>query len=546
MKIFIAFFLVISATLLPLGCYSYYQASENLISQEKRNVKEQILQANNNLSNYAVQCQTIAGSLLYNLRIRECLEKEDIGYFDQYLMFSNILEPEIGNIMGANPNLQDVRIYTDNRTLQNHSRYLYALEKLLEEKYPKQNYYIQKNNLIMQSSFPKGEKGLTHILCLEFRIRESLSVLLKKQYLLYLVASDGTMVYQSDEDFSEKAWDVLENGAVIQKDQKQYYLMKAHLDAMGWTEYCLIPVESLTVDVSGILRATALHYVLALGISLLFSVIFGKWITAPIEKLQKNIQEIEVGNFSTVLESDAGDEIGALTNSFGRMTQKLNALINEVYKSELTRRKAEFKMLQAQLNPHFLYNTLSFINWTAFRAGQKEIAKISRDISDFYRTALNQGNVETKVEHEIKNASSYLEIQLALHHNSFDVEYDIEEQCREKNTICNILQPLLENALEHGIDQKTEGRGKIEIHVEERQKKIIFRVIDNGPGLEEKSEQKESKGYGVKNVNERIHIFYGEEYGLTLRREKDITISEIVIPELEEQQMERQNDKLGQ
>ena len=178
------------------------------------------------------------------------------------------------------------------------------------------------------------------------------------------------------------------------------------------------------------------------------------------------------------------------------------------------------RLLQAQLNPHFLYNTLSFINWSALKAGEKEIAKISRDISSFYRTALNSGKATTTVEEELINAQSYISIQLALHNNSFDAEYEIGEDCRPCQIICNILQPLIENALEHGIDKKRDGRGVLRIFARKEGEKLVLAVTDNGPGFagneEKRAINQESKGYGLKNVNDRIRIFYGDDYGIEI------------------------------
>lgn len=141
----------------------------------------------------------------------------------------------------------------------------------------------------------------------------------------------------------------------------------------------------------------------------------------------------------------------------------------------------------------------------------------------------------TLVKEELLNAKSYVDIQLALHHYTFDVEYDIDEECREQEIICNIFQPLIENALEHGIDKKRSGRGLLRINVKKQNDKLVCEVIDNGPGFEGKEMQKllesDSKGYGLKNVNERIHIYYGKEYGILLDEKKEeITRIKIVLP----------------
>ena len=131
-KMFAAFFLTSSITLVPLGIYSYHQAKANLLYEEKQSIKEQIWQANTMLNNLLIQYQTVLSSLLYNTQIMQCLNTEGIGYFDQYLMFENTLEPTIDSIVSSHSNILVVKIYTDNETLKGHSKYLYPLEELQE------------------------------------------------------------------------------------------------------------------------------------------------------------------------------------------------------------------------------------------------------------------------------------------------------------------------------------------------------------------------------------------------------------------------------
>lgn len=530
---------VFCITLLPLGSYSYYQAKKNLISQEKQNVKEQIWQANIMLDSQIKLYQSVLSSILYNVQIRQCLEEDDIGYFDQYVMFSNILEPIIGNILSANGEIIDLKIYTNNRTLQNHSKYLYALERL--ENYEEQinrelTYQIKDGKLIAMCQYFRSKGGYTHILRMEFRIKGSLDMLFEKEYLICLIQKNGNVIFKSEGiDECEEAWNENKDFGLVQLAQDSYYLIQNDIKEANWKEYCFIPKDSLAVDVTEIVGATVVQMMLAAIFCVLISSRMGKKLTVPLNNLQENIKLVENGNFTNSLHSEYTDEIGNLTNAFGKMTEKLNVMVNEVYVSEIARRKAEFKMLQAQMNPHFLYNTLSFINWSALRAGQKEIAKISRDISTYYRTALNAGKMTTVVKEELLNAKSYVDIQLALHHYNFDVEYDIDEECREQEIICNILQPLIENALEHGIDKKRSGRGFLKIVVKKCGENLLCEVMDNGPGFEGREMEKllisDSKGYGLKNVNERIHIYYGKEYGIELdEQDTQMTRIKIVLP----------------
>ena len=538
-KIFFTFMAVFCITLLPLGSYSYYQAKKNLISQEKQNVKEQIWQANIMLDSQIKLYQSVLSSILYNVQIRQCLEEDDIGYFDQYVMFSNILEPIIGNILSANGEIIDLKIYTNNRTLQNHSKYLYALERL--ENYEEQinrelTYQIKDGKLIAMCQYFRSKGGYTHILRMEFRIKGSLDMLFEKEYLICLIQKNGNVIFKSEGiDECEEAWNENKDFGLVQLAQDSYYLIQNDIKEANWKEYCFIPKDSLAVDVTEIVGATVVQMMLAAIFCVLISSRMGKKLTVPLNNLQENIKLVENGNFTNSLHSEYTDEIGNLTNAFGKMTEKLNVMVNEVYVSEIARRKAEFKMLQAQMNPHFLYNTLSFINWSALRAGQKEIAKISRDISTYYRTALNAGKMTTVVKEELLNAKSYVDIQLALHHYNFDVEYDIDEECREQEIICNILQPLIENALEHGIDKKRSGRGFLKIVVKKCGENLLCEVMDNGPGFEGREMEKllisDSKGYGLKNVNERIHIYYGKEYGIELdEQDTQMTRIKIVLP----------------
>lgn len=538
-KMFAAFFLTSSITLVPLGIYSYHQAKANLLYEEKQSIKEQIWQANTMLNNLLIQYQTVLSSLLYNTQIMQCLNTEGIGYFDQYLMFENTLEPTIDSIVSSHSNILVVKIYTDNETLKGHSKYLYPLEELQD--YQAENgrlpmaYQIKDNKLAVTCQYPPGGKNLTNVLYIEFRVSDTLGLMLKDGAGLVLSDAEGEPVYASAGTEEFTGYETAETFDQIKLQGTSYYLFVNEIPETKWKSFCFVPVKNLEVHDPGILRATFLHLILAAILCLMMSGILCRWLLGPLQNLQKSIHRVEEGDFTMEVGTEAQDEVGQLTNAFGAMTRKLNVLVNEVYRSQIIQKEAEFKMLQAQLNPHFLYNTLSFINWSALKAGEKEIAKISRDISSFYRTALNSGRAVTTVEEELLNAKSYISIQLALHSNGFDVEYDIEEECRTCEVICNVLQPLIENALEHGIDKKREGRGRLSITAKVRDESLILAVADNGPGfgrkVDEEVMKKDSKGYGLKNVNDRIRIYYGEEYGLSIysEEEKDTRI-EIMVP----------------
>ncbi|MEG0216127.1 MAG: histidine kinase, partial [Hungatella sp.] len=180
----------------------------------------------------------------------------------------------------------------------------------------------------------------------------------------------------------------------------------------------------------------------------------------------------------------------------------------------------ELKALQAMINPHFLYNCLSSIKWKAIRSGNDEISDLTGLLAKFYRTSLNGGNQITTVKNELENISAYIELQRRTHENRFDVCYHVEESSLAYSMPNFLLQPLVENAIEHGINYQEDSleKGLLVIEYETEENYLIFRILNNGPQIElerlEKILNTPGKGYGIFNIQERIRIYYGADCGL--------------------------------
>ena len=259
---------------------------------------------------------------------------------------------------------------------------------------------------------------------------------------------------------------------------------------------------------------------LCVMIILAIGVIFSKLFTRKIEALTENMNQVNLGSREVTVFSDSDDEIGVLVNSFRRMMDEINRLIDEVYVNRIARKEFELKALQAQINPHFLYNTLSSINWMAIRSNQKEISKVTLALSTFYRTALSRGEDVVTVDTCIKNIEAYIEIQLIMHDYDFKVLWEIDESVRNEKMPKLLLQPIVENALEHGLDLKEEGEKCLKITVSQDETDVILSVEDNGLGMEQEKAESlityQAKGYGLKNVNDRICLLYGDDYRLQI------------------------------
>lgn len=191
-----------------------------------------------------------------------------------------------------------------------------------------------------------------------------------------------------------------------------------------------------------------------------------------------------------------------------------------MYESKIALREAEIKVLQMQIKPHFLYNTLSLINWRAIKSGDYEISQIALMLTQFYRTMLNKGQNVTLVSDEWMTVEAYLHIQLLFHNRNFDTDTRLDERianCRMPNLL---LQPLVENAIEHGLDKLRGERGRLRVIGARRDQMLRFEIQDNGPGFPKESLQnartRSSENYGLKNIDERLRLLYGEKYTLSL------------------------------
>uniref|UniRef100_UPI00136CE0CB sensor histidine kinase n=1 Tax=Clostridium sp. C2-6-12 TaxID=2698832 RepID=UPI00136CE0CB len=219
------------------------------------------------------------------------------------------------------------------------------------------------------------------------------------------------------------------------------------------------------------------------------------------------------------------DEVGELGSSFNNMVKEINNLINLVQKEEKSKRIAEMNVLQAQIKPHFMYNTLDTIRWMAEEHNEEDIVEIIEAFTNLLRISLSKGKEMISVQDELNHVQSYLIIQKIRYEDKLDYEIEFDENILDFEVIKLILQPLVENAIYHGIKEKR-GNGKISITGKIEGNLLCFTVMDNGKGMEEDvlnrinkmlagvGENKHEIGYGIFNVNERIRMIYGDEYGL--------------------------------
>lgn len=249
-------------------------------------------------------------------------------------------------------------------------------------------------------------------------------------------------------------------------------------------------------------------------------------ITRPIKRLSEVTDQVAKGDLTVRSDVHAGAEVRILNDSLNSMIDKINELLDQVTKEQVRLRKAEFELLQAQINPHFLYNTLDAIVWLAEAGEQKKVVSMVGSLSEFFRMSLNHGKDIVSIKEELQHVRSYLEIQQVRYQDILEYEICVPEELNLYLIPKITIQPLVENALYHGIKNKR-GVGKITITGYEKDGIYCIKVEDNGKGItQERLEQvrngiqgKVSTGktiYGLYNVNERIRLNFGEQYGISL------------------------------
>lgn len=527
---------------------NYFQMRSVFKNQEKNTlysfIKRSVLDLDDEFKKYAELAKLITNdenvndilSTIYldDNRINEKFDQSVAPSLDTFIYFHN--------------EVSKITIYTD-RIVDYKNKYLAPIEELKKADWYESIADSRNNNWIagtdektivlvrkMQSLEENGINGYFYEKINYDNVFEDLSENISDNYGICVSDSLGHNIYSYD-TFTDKNKEYNLSLPEITKKypdkNKDYFIVKKTIPETGWNVWLYKPEKLMGTSIRQINIITfggTLVCLVATFMCIRFTAIF---VTTRIAKLQKAVARVEKEDFSYTLNTTSQDEIGELITSFSKMERKLNYLINEVYKSRIKEKEYEMKALQAQINPHFLYNTLSLINWKAIEAGKRDISKITLALSAFYRTSLNKGNNITHISGEIENMRSYLSIQLMLHDDGFDVTEDIDDSVLRYTCPNLILQPLIENAIDHGIDVMPEDRrGVISVICKDMDTYIQFVIKDNGIGMTKEQTvkilTKDSKGYGVRNVNERLKLCYGEEYPMIIKS-KENTGTEVII-----------------
>ena len=357
---------------------------------------------------------------------------------------------------------------------------------------------------------------------------------------VYLISSDGELLYHPKMQLIDSgrmqennvAAAAYKDGNHMEEfDGSSRFVTIKSIGYTGWKVVGVTPENVVTLNTIKTRLFIVFIIALILFILALINSYISSRITNPIKELEKSVGILEEGNLDVPVYAGGSYEIQHLGKSIGDMAAQIRLLMKDIVTEHEAKRKQEFDTLQSQINPHFLYNTLDIIVWMIENEQKAEAVKAVTALARFFRISLSKGKSIITVRDELEHVRNYLMIQHMRFKNKFTYEIQAEDGVLELASLKLMLQPLVENAIYHGMEFM-DGDGEILLKVWKEEGDLYFSVIDNGLGMTEEQvgnlftgashvDSKRGSGIGVKNVNERIKLYFGEKYGLSIESEPD-------------------------
>lgn len=371
----------------------------------------------------------------------------------------------------------------------------------------------------------------------------------------FLLAGDGTLIAGTAPTEELPQWGDSSKEMLVRKSEvtgERELMVRYRSPASGWSVVLVKPADDMYAETNKLRLFTYAIIGISLLLALIISWVVYRGISAPLASLAYGMKQLRVGRLDTSLPSKREDEFGFLMNAFNQMAQEQKHLIEDIYEQQLLRLKAELRVLQSQINPHFLYNTLDTMYSMAENYGAEEIGDMALNLSKFFRLSLSKGQEEFTVEETVRHLHYYLCVQQLRFVDKLSVEVNVEEACKSIPVLKLLLQPLVENAILHGLEKKSKG-GVVCIDCRLEHDMLRLEVTDNGKGMTlerlayiqselgklsvntvkglMQDHKSRTELYGLWNVKARLKLYYGEGSDLTIdSRENAGTTIIVSIP----------------
>jgi len=514
--------------IMVLFSFSYFQIKKMLMEKDTNTIQTFLYQSTEVVDNQIQIYDNLSNYISFNETISRIVSYDYKSNYEMYNQFVNIMDPMLASLKYFHNDVNKVTIYTDKDI--KHDETIAPISEIsgkwwFNDACNKSDleWYADNDSKILFSArkMPMLDKsnmlGILYIGVDYNKVFDTYTQNIDDNYGVFVTDENGNVIYEYSK-FQDEFQDMqLDYGQLTNTgNNSKYLIINEKSDSTNWTAWMYKPKSLVIQSVQPMMTMMLVTFILSISAAAMAILSLSKLVTKRIGKLKDNMKEVEKGNFVIWVKKGQNDEIGELIDGFGNMIVRIQNLISEVYEAKINQKEYEMRALRAQINPHFLYNSLSLINWKALELGENDISQITLALSNYYRTSLNKGGNTLSLEMELSNVKSYLQIQSMMHDNNFDIEINVEEQILQCETLNLLLQPLVENAINHGIDLKLEGRGKITITGKLQDGLICLKIEDNGVGMDQETLKnylnQNSSGYGAKNVNQRIILYYGEAY----------------------------------
>jgi len=381
---------------------------------------------------------------------------------------------------------------------------------------------------------------------------------LGKSGYIYILDSKNNIIYHPQQELiynglkSENNEEAYKNtyGTFKQKVNNEERLLT--IKNVGYTDWKVVAIsymDELTTTKSSLTNFSIIILLLAIVFVITIFIFISAKITKPIKQLDESMKLVEEGDLDVKVDIKGDKEVVHLSRSFNLMIANIKQLMHQIVIEQESKRKSELDALQAQINPHFLYNTLDSIVWMAENGKSQDVITMVTSLARFFRISISRGKNIIYVREELEHAKNYLIIQKIRYKSKFNFCIEAEDEILQYKTLKLIIQPIIENALYHGIEYMVE-EGFIKITAKKVEEKLLFEIQDNGLGM--KAEVLENilsytfnnkgggSGVGVKNVHERIQLIFGREYGLEIESElEEGTTVRIYLPLFKDEEYEK-------
>ncbi|WP_337104038.1 cache domain-containing sensor histidine kinase [Paenibacillus sp. YIM B09110] len=552
----LAFVLLILMTIVIMSVVSYFLSEDAVQSNAKTYTTELVKQVNNNIKSYVNSMKYISDLVDGNPYVQQYMsgqaeddpekEREHKQAVADFLESMAVSRADIssvslfgynGQFVPGNKDLElnpfiDIPSLTWYRSAQEAGgEYVISpshVQPVFKDKYP----WVVSLSMELTSR-ESGTKFGIFLIDLNFSVMNDMlqDIRLGQRGYLFIVNSEGQIVYHPQQQLiysklkTEKIQEVLqiENGTFMSGEGGNRKMYTVQESDFGWKIVGVSYVSELVGNQNKMRLSIIVLGLVCIVIAIIISLFVSQRVSQPIKQLQGYMKEVEKGNFDIQVPVPTTIEIGRLARAFNMMVGRIKELMSQVVRDQELKRRSEINALQAQINPHFLYNTLDSIIWMAESKKSQEVVLMTSALAKLFRASISKGEELVTIETELEHITNYLKIQKMRYKNKLDYRIETDESVSQYKTIKLILQPIVENAIYHGIKMKR-GPGLITIYSEETATDVLLIVEDNGNGMEEEKlaklltqqyEGEAGKGVGVGNVHGRLKLYFGAQYGLS-------------------------------